>query len=134
MFTLLFYLKLVFFLPSFLPPSFSSSLLPSLPPHTSLQEPRVLALGGLQLLNGRSWGVFKMGSLRAFNFTPIVQEGTVAQGRLMSGRLLRAVRIFWPSVCCCMPHTTMLAILRSHPQCRKASLSALWHWRHFCMG
>lgn len=100
----------------FLPPSLSPpSLLPSLPPHTSLQELRRQCAGPWRLA-GAEWET--LGCLRRESQSHqlhshcLRRDGDSRKVRFRTPAH-RAVLLFWPSLCGCMPHTTMLGISRS---------------------
>lgn len=122
--------------PPSLPPSLPLTLLPFLPPHTSLQELRRKCAGPWRLA-AAAWetlGCWRDGSLRAFSFTHIVKEGTVTQGRFISGHLLTELSPYFGQVSVTVCLIPPCWASQGVPKSRELFLSALWCRRHFCMG
>lgn len=119
----------------FLPPSLPSLLL-SFPPHSSLQELRRKCAGPWRLA-AAEWetlGCRRDESLRAFSSTLIVQEGTVTQGRFVSGHLLTELSPYFGQVSVAVCLTPPCWASQGVPKSRELSLSALRCRRHFLHG
>lgn len=110
------------------PPSLPPSLPASLPPHTSLQELRRKCACPWRLA-AAAWetlGCCRDGSLRVFSFTHIVQEGTMTQGRFISGHLLTELSPYFVQVSVAVCLRPPYWASRGVPKSREWSLSALW--------